>query len=72
MLQLFARFRGVLTSDLSGTLTNMCLNIMALSPQKLVYVALQETWKLLINRKVSYRNFEVAEVCKVSEASEVL
>ena len=45
----FSRFRGVLASNLLGNLTNTCQNMRALSPQKLIYVALQESCKLLIN-----------------------
>ena len=41
----------VWASDLHGTLTNMCLNIRALIPQKIIYV--QETWKLRISHPVS-------------------
>ena len=47
---MFARFRGVLASNLPGNLTNTCQNIRPLSPQKLIYVALQEAWKLFVNR----------------------
>ena len=47
---MLARFRKVFASNLPGKLTKRCQNMMVLSPQKLIYVALQEIWKLLINR----------------------
>ena len=50
LVSLSRRFGGVLASDLPGKVTKTCLNIMALSPLKLIYVAFQETWALLINR----------------------
>ena len=43
---------AVLASDLSRKLTKTCLNIRVFIPQKLIYVAAQESWKLQTNHPV--------------------
>ena len=56
---------GVWASGLPGKLTNTCQNVIASSPQKLIYVALQATWKLLANRLVTRTILVVPEIALV-------
>ena len=52
VLACFGRVGGALASDLLRKLAKTFENMRTLMPQKLIYVALQATWKLLTNRPV--------------------